>query len=397
MGIRRRGAAGSLVSVVLAAIPASGQSAPATNAAGISSLTPITIYRDSKRYNSFPDVTRLPDGRLLCVFRDATFPKQIRHIEADARVVGCVSEDQGRTWSKPEVIYDDPACQNDPSVAVLKDGRLLLTFFNWVGRSAEYAAAHKTHQSRKVDRGPWGEYAEPGGVYLLWGRARDLKWDKEATHVAGDAAVLRGTSAAVLETRKGTLLMPIYGRSEERRVKNRRRDVGAVLRSVDGGKTWGNEIVIAEDPGRTIDMGEPALAQAANGDIVALLRTANAEDHLFITRSADDGMTWSTIAQTGLIGHPAALQLLPDGRLLIVYGYRHAPFGVRGCISMDDGKTWYPSKVFTIAATGVQTDLGYPSVCLTNDNHAVVAYYMNGRDTKDRWIECKRIPLSSLE
>ena len=341
MRIRKRLVPASLtILLTLTVVPAWGQSAPAADSAGIAAIAPITVFRDPSRYNSFPDIARLPDGRLLCVFRDASFPKQIRHIESDARVVGCISKDDGRTWSKPEVIYDDPNCQNDPSVAVLKDGRLLLTFFNWVGRDAAFAAAHKTHQLRKVDRGEWGEYAEPGGVHLLWGNAKELTWDKQATHIIGDAEKLWATSAAVLETRKGTLLLPVYGRSQDRKVKNRDRDVGAVLRSTDEGKTWGKEILIAQDPDNKIDIHEPALVQAANGDIVALHRTANAEDHLFISRSTDDGLTWSKLERTDLIGHPAALQLLPDGRLLLVYGYRHEPFGVRGCISTDNGKTW---------------------------------------------------------
>jgi hypothetical protein len=87
---------------------------------------PVTLFRDAKRYTSFPDVKRLPDGRLLCVFRDAPFPEKVRHIEVDARVVGVASDDQGRSWSKPFVIHESPDCHNDPSVAVLHDGRLLL-------------------------------------------------------------------------------------------------------------------------------------------------------------------------------------------------------------------------------------------------------------------------------
>jgi len=90
------------------------------------------------------------------------------------------------------------------------------------------------------------------------------------------------------------------------------------------------------------------------------------------------------------------MQRLADGRMLAVYGYRHEPFGVRACIS-EDGVTWDRSCEMVVAAKGAHTDLGYPSVCLTADDHVIVAYYMNGPDTKDRWIECKRIPLSMLE
>ena len=49
-----------------------------------------------------------------------------------------------------------------------------------------------------------------------------------------------------------------------------------------------------------------------------------------------------------------------------------------------------------VADHGAHTDLGYPSVCLTGDGHVLIAYYINSPDVRDRWIECKRIPLSRL-
>src|SRR4029079_4544634 len=86
-------------------------SAAAAGESSIADRPAITIYRDASRYDSFPDVARLPDGRILCVFRDAKYPRRVTHIDPDARIVGCISVDDGRTWSAPQVIYDDPACQ----------------------------------------------------------------------------------------------------------------------------------------------------------------------------------------------------------------------------------------------------------------------------------------------
>jgi hypothetical protein len=123
------------------------------------------------------------------------------------------------------------------------------------------------------------------------------------------------------------------------------------------------------------------------------MRTAKAGDHLYACRSADDGRTWSRPEETPLIGHPADVDLLPGGKLLVVYGYRHKPFGVRACVSADNGRTWDRSREIVIAAAGAHGDLGYPSACLTGDGHVLIAYYMNGPNTHDRWIECKRVPL----
>ncbi len=353
---------------------------------------PITVFRDAGRYVSFPDVKRLPDGRLLCVFRDATYPERVRHIEADARIVGSISKDDGRTWSPPFVIFDDEACQNDPCVAVLKDGRLLLTWFNWVGRSAGYVKEHNPSYVYKVDHGKWGEYAEPGGVHCLWGRADTLEWDKQPIMLAGPPQPLFAASASTLEMSNGDLLVPIYGRSTKTRD-----DQAFLVRSSDGGETWSKPQMFAQDPAGKIAMQEPALVEPKPGHLLAVMRTANAEDHLYCARSADGGKTWTPAERMPVVGHPPDLLLLPDKRVLLAYGYRHQPFGVRMCISDDSGKTWDLKEEMTVTSSGSGTDLGYPSVCLTGDKHVVIVYYMNGPDKKDRWIECKRIPLDDLK
>ena len=368
-----------------------GDSQPAaTRPAKVVAEAPITIYRDPARYVSFPDVKRIAPHRLLCVFRDASYPEKIHHIERDARIVGSLSEDDGLHWSKPAAIYDDPACQNDPSIAVLRDGRLLLTFFNWVGLKSATGPSEESPFARRVDRGDWGTWSEPGGVHILWGRSAPLQWDAQAKHLCGSARVLRATSSKVIETRRGTLLLPTYGRAREKLV-----DRAYGLRSTDGGKTWGEEILIAADPEGRIAMQEPSLIETAEGEILAVMRTADAGDHLYMARSADDGLTWQPPERTELIGHPADLLLLPDHSVLLARGYRHKPFGVRAAISTDAGRHW--QREFVITASGDGGDLGYPSLCLTDDRHVLVAWYMNGPGTRDRWIECKRVPLAFLE
>lgn len=352
---------------------------------------PIVIYRDPARYVAFPDVKRLPDGKILCVFRDAPFPERVSHIEVGARIVGVISEDEGRTWSRPQVIFDDEGSQNDASFAVLRDGRLLMTFFTWDGVTEAYVEKNKPPFARRVDHGDWGVFAVLRGAAVLWGTSAPLRWEKDARHVTGDERELRATSSAVLETRDKTLLMPTYGRSRRWTA-----DRAFVLRSTDAGATWGDEITMAADPEGKIDMQEPTITQTRGGDIVALLRTANAEDHLYTVRSADDGKTWSAPERTPLIGHPADLMVLPDGRVFAVFGYRHKPFGVRACVSDEHGRTWDADRVMVIADRGDHHDLGYPSVCLTGDEHVLIAYYMNGPDTRDRWIECRRLPLKDL-
>jgi hypothetical protein len=360
-----------------------------TGGADIADQPAITVFRDPARYNSFPDVVTLPDGRILCVFRDCRYPDRVTHIDPDARVVGCVSSDDGRTWSKPQVIYDDRDCQQDPSVAVLRDGRIVLNCFTWVGVPASRPAAERSPFARRVNYGEWGEYARVGGVSLLWGKADPLTWNKEPVHVSGTLTDMRATSARMIELEGGTLLVPTYGASGQKR-----QDGAFVLRSTDAGKTW-KEFSIAASFDK-VQLHEPALIETGKDQVLAVMRSAGAGDHLFAARSSDAGRTWSPLERLAIIGHPADLLRLPDGRILMVYGYRHEPFGVRACTSTDDGRTWELARETVITRAGAQGDLGYPSACLTRDGHILIAYYMNGPNTKDRWIECKRVSLDRL-
>jgi sialidase-1 len=70
--------------------------------------------------------------------------------------------------------------------------------------------------------------------------------------------------------------------------------------------------------------------------------------------------------------------------VLMVYGYRRPPYGVRGCIS-DDGITWDVANEFTIREGGVPADhieypgifqhIGYPSATLLDDGSVLAMYH----------------------
>jgi sialidase-1 len=82
-------------------------------------------------YAAFPDVCRLRNGDLFCVFYsgyghvstpNAAWPK-------GGRIMGVRSFDNGQSWSKPVVVLDTAQDDRDPSVACLKEGTLLLNWF----------------------------------------------------------------------------------------------------------------------------------------------------------------------------------------------------------------------------------------------------------------------------
>jgi sialidase-1 len=75
----------------------------------------------------------------------------------------------------------------------------------------------------------------------------------------------------------------------------------------------------------------------------------------------------------GVWGLPSFLLRLRDGRLLMTYGYRRAPFGNQGRLSADHGRTW--SEPFTISSDGTSGDLGYPSTVELSDGAFLTLWY----------------------
>ena len=47
----------------------------------------------------------------------------------------------------------------------------------------------------------------------------------------------------------------------------------------------------------------------------------------------------------GSVGNPLSMIKLKDGRLVITYGYRSPPYGIRSRISADQGQTWGPEII----------------------------------------------------
>jgi outer membrane protein assembly factor BamB len=208
--------------------------------------------------------------------------------------------------------------------------------------------------------------------------------------------------------------------------KRHPRDAATVVfrRSVDGGKTWTGEVTppqwqfTAEHAGKKWPRGvsEGALVRAANGDLVAALRTdmpprffdGPHDDSLegtAISISRDDGKTWSKMHFLFEAGrHHANLQRLPDGDLVCTLIVRDdiqngkLASDRRGCdalLSKDHGRTWNLDRRFELDRFDYRRQDGYwvdgkcghvASVVLA-DGHVLSAYgqYLLGAAVLIKW------------
>ena len=80
--------------------------------------------------------------------------------------------------------------------------------------------------------------------------------------------------------------------------------------------------------------------------------------------------------ERGTLGFRTAEGLLDcDQRLVLIYGKRVEPFGIRVRISADSGRTWSDEKV--LRQDGGSWDLGYPRVVEHEKGKLLSVYYMN--------------------
>lgn len=120
-----------------------------------------------------------------------------------------------------------------------------------------------------------------------------------------------------------------------------------------------------------------------NGRMLCVLRSQRGPEGVMWTdihKSDDGGRTWSFLSRVSDFGAPGSLVVKKDGRLVMVYGYRLMPSGIRAKVSEDSGETWGPELI--IRDDGGSWDLGYPNAWEMDDGRICTIYYFNSRDDK---------------
>ncbi|MBN1285938.1 MAG: exo-alpha-sialidase [Anaerolineae bacterium] len=342
----------------------------------------VIIYRNDRSYSAFPDLVLLDDARIKVVFREADLGKDLLgrgydHLDKSSRIASLVSADGGRTWTGHRVLYNSDDCgEQDPSIARLRDGRLLINFFRWRVVPPEQKD-RLFYPALQLKNGYWADFEGP---FVIASSDGGATWDTEPLAVDPAPLPRAGCSDAVLELEDGTLLLPAYGGDPGSTFSR-----AYVIRSRDGGCTWGAPAIIARHPEERLSFEEPALCNLGGGRLLAVMRSGVYRvgyEYLYRAFSDDAGLTWHSLEQTPMWGHPAHLLRLSDGRILCTYGYRREPFGVRACLSADAGRTWDIAHEIVLRSDGADRDLGYPSSVQLPGGDIFTAYYFNQGDTR---------------
>lgn len=158
------------------------------------------------------------------------------------------------------------------------------------------------------------------------------------------------------------------------------------VRTTDGARTWKMLSFIGPEPASDDKAIMPSSVRLSAKSIVTAIRHPSWID---MYRSDDNGLTWKYWSKpapdTGAHnGNPPSLVKLRDGRLVITYGYRSAPYGIRARVSKDQGRTW--GNEIILRKDGGAWDLGYTRSVQRPDGKIVTVYYFNDKADTERYI-----------
>ena len=341
-------------------------------------LEDLVIYRDDSFYSAFPSLVTLPGGEVLAAFRRA--PNRLRyggaantHVDPNSYLVLVRSRD-GRRWSsEPALVCAHPlGGSQDPCLYLLRDGSLLCASYLWMLMPAgsNLGSAYKISSQGLDYAFMGGHLVRSGDGGHTWSGPVPPRLDMDWGGAIPGYRLPPYNRGGMLQLASGRLLFAAAraGQEEPNRTEEH------LIYSDDGGQSWSYGGVIARDA--KVVFNEAQLYQTPAGDLVCLMRTEGYGDHTALARSRDGGRSWESWQDTGIIGHPHHLLRLPDGRVWLVYGYRHEPFGIRGRVLDAECTRWDVPEV-VLRSDGGGGDLGYPWSCLLPDGKVLTAYYFH--------------------
>lgn len=362
----------------------------------VADATHRLLYQDEHAYCAHPHIASLANGEWVVVFNQSVRRPIILHPPHDPRYYNMVtrSQDEGQTWCTPRVApgYDWHGVEC-AGLTVLADGVLLLNQwqFKWypletarqlraagvttaddwmahldqAGEGEQYYGP-EVRPENPAELAPWGR--GNGGAYVHRSTDGGRTW-AETVQIATDPYSGGYGMMGGVQLANGDVLMPLSDVPLYRTV--------FVVRSQDGGQSWGPPIEAVSRPGRSFE--EPSTLVLEDSRILMVLRE-NETNYLHQCSSADGGVTWSQPKATPILGYPGDLLALPDGRVLCVYGYRFAPYGIRAVASEDGGQSWDLEHSWIVRDDLPNADLGYPSSVLTDDGRIFTVYYAQDGD-----------------
>jgi len=346
-------------------------------------LRDLTIYLDDRYYcGPGPSSVQFPDGRITVAFRRAYnwIPEGV-HAHGFPSTEACLtlSDDNGRTWGPPRVF--NAGNITNQNLAILPDGSLICLSHR--GELVPHAVYDRLKDTRRfhLDNNFGWVYASHG-IQVMRSQDDGLTWDGPffVSPVPDTEPILpgwpspAGLRASPTNLADGSVGVAVYGLLGT----NRNASNVWFMTSTDRGLTWEPRGCIAHDPEGLHYYNETMVYQCEDKKLIAFMRVEqDRDDRLHTSVSYNDGKTWSAPHREGIKGHPYQAARVKSGNVLLVYGYRHDPRGVRACLLDSGCNTISTAREIVLRDDGGSSDLGYPHVLALQDGTALVTYYHN--------------------
>ncbi len=256
----------------------------------------ISVSR-SDRFEGWPTMVKLKNEDLLCVFTRCN-----GHGDRDnTELMYTVSRDMGESWSSPVALTEktyNSYYYNNARIRRMGDKIVIvcdmLKSENKEGRS---------------------------DVFLWISEDEGKSWSQKIKTAAG------GIVPDIKQLKNGNWLLTAH-RTDEKTKKL----VQYGYISSDKGKTWSEEITVAQD--LRYNLCEASVLECEDGTLVAFMRENSFEGiDCLKTVSTDGGYTWSEVYKTPILGcHRPTVGYLRDGRVFMTYRFLQGG-KFRGCSS----------------------------------------------------------------
>ena len=269
-----------------------------------------TICKQKARYIGWPTIAKTSKGELLVVFSG----DRDSHVCPWGKTQMVCSRDSGKSWTQPVTINNSPLDDRDAGIIETAKGTLVVSWFTSL---------------------------------LTDGRLMYVGINKKV----GDSKSPQPLDEQLL----------------------------AAAESTDDGKTWKivGYIPVPDNvkPGAKA-FYEPHMIETATSNLVAMFRHHGkpGQYYLWQSESTDNGRIWTKLHQTKIWGYPPHLLRLRNGWLVVSYGRRKPPYGIRACLSRDAGKTWDIEHEITLSKAH-NGDLGYPASVQLDDGSILTVFY----------------------
>ncbi len=348
----------------------------------------VTVSAEAGSYRSHPSIARTRGGDWLIVFSQSGDPdRTFIHPPNDPRFVNVLvrSSDEGRSWSSPLVVPEPTWAGVECSgLTALADGAILLNQFRFDWRPADEARRLWAEGSSRpfifdsvderwrpaAEERDWAQHPlayvrADEGAYVHRSSDGGGTWETARVDIAPYQGAFSPKGGVEVD---GEVILALGSHEHDPLAAS------VLVRSADGGRSWGRPELVAEGPG--LDFSEPTIVAAGDSRLLVFSREERS-GFLYQSTSNDRGVTWEPPARLPIWGYPAHALRLTDGRLLLVYGHRRPAFGIRGCLSADGGASWEPEFVIRTDVPDARNglNLGYPSAIEYRPGELFVAYY----------------------